>query len=63
MDRVMSGADRNTTPQRQKNNVFLGLVLLGFVILVFSITIVKMMNGNSMEAYDHVYRPSLEISE
>ncbi|MDB9875726.1 cytochrome C oxidase assembly protein [Amylibacter sp.] len=39
---------------RKKNNSMLGL------ILVFSITVAKMMGGATMEAYDHVRRPQLE---
>ena len=39
---------------RKKNNSMLGLILVAFVILVFSITVAKMMGGATMEAYDHV---------
>jgi hypothetical protein len=45
---------------RKKNNSILGLILVAFVILVFSITVAKMMGGATMEAYDHVRRPQLE---
>ena len=45
---------------RKKNNSMLGLILVAFVILVFSITVAKMMGGATMEAYDHVRRPQLE---
>jgi len=45
---------------RKKNNSMLGLILVAFVILVFSITVAKMMDGATMEAYDHVRRPQLE---
>ena len=45
---------------RRKNNIILGLILVAFVILVFSITVAKMMGGATMEAYDHVRRPQLE---
>ena len=44
----------------KKNNSMLGLILVAFVILVFSITVAKMMGGATMEAYDHVRRPQLE---
>ena len=37
----------------------IGLILGAFVVLVFAITVVKMKNGASMEAFDHVLRPSL----
>ena len=45
---------------RKKSNLLLGAVLGGFVVLVFAITIVKMVDGNNMEAFDHVRRPALE---
>ena len=45
---------------RKNNNSMLGLILVAFVILVFSITVAKMMGGATMEAYDHVRRPQLE---
>ena len=45
---------------RKKNNVILGVILIAFVVLVFSITVAKMMGGATMEAYDHVRRPQLE---
>ncbi len=45
--------------RRRKSNALLGLVLIGFVALVFGITIVKLKNGQSMEAFDHSVRPSV----
>ena len=45
---------------RKKNNVILGVILVAFVVLVFSITVAKMMGGATMEAYDHGIRPQLE---
>ena len=45
---------------RRKNNIILGVILVAFVVLVFSITVAKMMGGATMEAYDHVRRPQLE---
>ena len=45
---------------RKKNNVILGVILVAFVVLVFSITVAKMIGGATMEAYDHVRRPQLE---
>ena len=45
---------------RKKSNVILGVILVAFVVLVFSITVAKMMGGATMEAYDHVRRPQLE---
>ncbi|MCP5075175.1 MAG: cytochrome C oxidase assembly protein [Rhodobacteraceae bacterium] len=51
--------DHEIHDRRKKSNVMLGLVLGGFVALVFAITVVKMMNGQDMEAYDHKVRPQL----
>ena len=39
----MSGADSNISDRRKRNNIMLGGLLLGFVALVFSITVAKMM--------------------
>ena len=50
--------------RRRKTNLVIGLALGGFVVVVFAVTVVKMMGGAEMEAYDHVLRPSLlESSE
>ena len=46
--------------RRKRSNMLLGLVLFGFVGLVFAITIVKMAGGASLEAYDHTTRYSIE---
>ncbi len=45
--------------RRRRSNAMIGLILGAFVVLVFAITVVKMKNGASMEAFDHVLRPSL----
>ncbi|MDC1455632.1 cytochrome oxidase small assembly protein, partial [Amylibacter sp.] len=34
---------------RKKNNLILGLILVAFVALVFSITVAKMMGGATLE--------------
>ncbi|MCY3879193.1 MAG: cytochrome C oxidase assembly protein [Rhodobacteraceae bacterium] len=49
--------------RRGRRNAVLGLVLGGFVLLVFAITLVKLSSGQSMEAFDHVLRPSLMETE
>jgi len=41
------------------NNILLGLLMLGLVVLIFLVTIVKLMNGGSLQGYDHVVRPEL----
>jgi hypothetical protein len=45
--------------RRRRRNTWLGLVLGGFVALIFGITMVKMSNGQLMEGFDHSLRPSL----
>ncbi len=49
--------------RRKARNIWLGAILGAFVILVFAVTIVKMINGNQMEAFDHEVRPSLTVEE
>lgn len=49
--------------RRRSRNVGLGLVLAGFVALVFAVTIVKLGEGQKMEGFDHQIRPSLLPSE
>ena len=45
--------------RRRSRNVGLGLVLGAFVLLVFAVTVVKMTEGQSLEANDHQYRNSI----
>lgn len=47
--------------RRLSRNVGLGLVLLGFVAIVFGLTVVKVKNTGFVEGYDHVMRPELAI--
>lgn len=53
--------------RRRSRNVGLGLVLVGFVALVFGLTVVKVRQGALMEAFDHQPRTSVvpqdEVSE
>ena len=44
--------------RRRSRNVGLGLVLVAFVALVFGLTVVKVQQGDLMEAYDHQPRVS-----
>lgn len=46
--------------RRLSRNVGVGLALLGFVAIMFGLTVAKIQSGASMEAFDHVVRPSLE---
>jgi ferric-dicitrate binding protein FerR (iron transport regulator) len=45
--------------RRRSRNIGLGLVLVGFVALVFALTVVKVQQGDLMEGYDHQPRVSV----
>ncbi|MEM9432513.1 MAG: hypothetical protein AAGA12_01220 [Pseudomonadota bacterium] len=49
--------------RRFGRNTGLGLILVGFVAIIFGVTIVKVSNGSFMEAYDHAVRPSITVPE
>ena len=44
--------------RRGRNYAVLG-VLLGFMVLVFLVTVVKVRTGGLSEGFDHVVRPAL----
>ncbi|MFT7059522.1 MAG: hypothetical protein ACJASV_002031 [Pseudorhodobacter sp.] len=45
--------------RRFGRNLGLGLVLVGFVALVFGLTVVKVTNVGATQGFDHVLRPEL----
>lgn len=45
--------------RRFSRNVGLAAVLVGFVGIVFGLTVVKVLNLGEMQAFDHVVRPEL----
>ncbi len=45
--------------RRFGRNVGLAVTLVGFVALVFALTVVKVTRGDPMKAYDH--RPSADL--
>ena len=47
------------TENRAAGNIKIGLLLFSAVILIFSITIVKLKQGSLMQGYEHVLRQSL----
>ncbi|RJL03956.1 hypothetical protein D3P06_10055 [Paracoccus aestuarii] len=49
--------------RRKSRNVGLGVVLIGFVGLVFALTVVKVQQGSMLEAFDHQPRVSLLPAE
>jgi hypothetical protein len=46
--------------RRFGRNLGVGLVLAGFVAVVFALTVVKVTRGDPMEGYDHVVQPQAE---
>ena len=49
--------------RRFGRNLGVGLLLVGFVVIVFGITVVKISTGGTMEAFDHVVRPAIPVEE
>ena len=48
--------------RRLSRNVGVALALLGFVAVVFGLTVAKIQTGASMQAFDHAVRPELTES-
>ena len=59
----MKNNDFEIRKRRGSTNISIGLILAIFVILIFSVTIVKLSNGDKMQAYDHVLRPEMLTDE
>lgn len=53
------GKEHELHQRRFGRNVGLGLVLVGFVVVVFGLTVVKINRGEPVQAFDHVLRPEL----
>ncbi|MGQ0567379.1 MAG: hypothetical protein ACT4OK_20265 [Gemmobacter sp.] len=49
--------------RRFGRNLGVGLLLAGFVGLVFALTVVKVTRGDPMQAYDRAVRPELAVKE
>ncbi len=49
--------------RRRGRNGTLGLILGGFVLLVFVVTVVKLSAGQMIEGFDHAYRPALATGQ
>ncbi len=45
--------------RRFGRNLGLGLTLVGFVAIVFALTVVKVRRGDHMQGFDHTMRPAL----
>ncbi len=47
--------------RRKSRNIGVGLTLVGFVAIVFALTVVKVTRGDPMQGFDHVVRPEMEV--
>ncbi|MEC9197420.1 hypothetical protein [Donghicola tyrosinivorans] len=48
--------DHELHKRRKGRNIGVGLVLVGFVALVFLLTVVKVERGGSLQGFDHTQR-------
>ncbi|MDJ0628613.1 MAG: hypothetical protein QNJ44_10175 [Rhodobacter sp.] len=52
-------AEHEIHKRRFSRNLGVGLVLAGFVALVFGLSVVKITNIGPIQGFDHVVRPEL----
>ena len=45
--------------RRGRNNIWLGVIMGFLVVLIFSVTVVKLTTGTKMQAFDHTLRPEI----
>lgn len=55
----MMHRDHELHVRRRGRNFGLLAVLLGFIAVIFGLTVVKVTSGGFSEAFDHVARPAL----
>ncbi len=53
------GKDHELHTRRFGRNAGVALALLGFAAVIFGITVVKILNGGMVQAYDHQPRASM----
>ena len=51
--------DHELHRRRFGRNLGLGLTLVGFVVLIFALTVVKVTETGPIQGYDHVLQPGL----
>ena len=51
--------DHELHKRRFSRNMGVGLCLIGFVAVVFGLTLAKINRGDSIQAFDHTMRPEL----
>ncbi len=56
-------AEHEIHSRRKSRNIGLGLVLVGFVAVIFGLTVVKVQNIGAVQGFDHVLRPELVTDE
>lgn len=49
--------------RRFSRNLGVGLTLVGFIVIVFGLTVVKITRGDPMQGFDHVVRPEMLPTE
>lgn len=49
--------------KRLSRNVGVGLSLVAFVGVLFGLTVAKIETGATLEAFDHVVRPSITVED
>jgi len=49
--------------RRFSRNLGVALALVGFVAVIFGLTVVKVSRGNAIQGFDHAVRPELTASE
>ncbi len=60
----MSNQNDTQIHQRRKSrNIIVGLILAGFVCVVFSVTVVKLSSGQMIEGFDHAPRSSILVDD
>ncbi|MBJ3761236.1 hypothetical protein ILP92_00530 [Maribius pontilimi] len=52
-------AEHELHGRRRSRNVGLGLVLVGFIAIVFGLTVVKVKQLGAVQGFDHVVRPEM----
>lgn len=45
--------------RRYSRNLGVGLVLVGFIVVIFGLTVVKVQHLGATQAFDHVVRPEM----
>ena len=56
---MMIQKDHELHGRRLGRNIGVGLALVGFVALVFGLTVAKVQSGGELEGFDHAPRQSL----